>query len=680
MPILGSLGAISENSFRGNLDDYADDFAFTNITNANPGTLYTSGIATITGINYKIRVSVVGAGTSFSVNGDAFSTSPRFMRDGNTLQLQLRTLQDFLPIDFSRQYNANVTAGKRNTIWTVTTRPDGSNLVPVIFNSISNLPVDTAVSSNTVTISGLESGYTVLVGVDGTYQGTINQSGFGALISINGGPLVTSGVVGNGDNFYIYNPAVPGINQSSYSQTRNIPVSVGTYTTTWNIITESPDLIPNNFSFNNIIGADINTTFISNSITVSGITATTIPKFAIPINIFGEGFEYNKNGAAFTEFLNGTVVSGDVIRLRKVTGNNYSTSSTGTLVIGGVSASWNVTTKAQPFDTIPDAFSFTSVNGVSRSSSFTSNEITLSGMTPGFFGSASVSGGQFKVIRSGSIFSNFSSNSINVQLGDIISLRDTSSPSYSTTKTTTFTVSGFDINGNPGSTSASWNITTESPPVVFGCTDPSATNYNPSATQNNGTCTFAPPPPPPPILGCTNPSATNYNPSATQDNGTCIFPCFLETRTSTYGVGFRGYLLYNNLLGQPGPTGDYPQATEFIASNGSDGFMTGLNSTYAGLPPFITASGFYTTWQEISTRIISYYITRIRRYPETLGFDGWIEYFVYTPGFSQATGLNQIDLAIEAAFVQPGGERDFQIARGGIYGNFYCRNPRTRVV
>ena len=85
MPILGSLGAISESSYRGNLDDYADDFSFVNINNAEPGTLYTSGIATITGINYKIKVSVVGAGTSFSVNGDAFSTSPRFATDGNTI-------------------------------------------------------------------------------------------------------------------------------------------------------------------------------------------------------------------------------------------------------------------------------------------------------------------------------------------------------------------------------------------------------------------------------------------------------------------------------------------------------------------------------------------------------------------------------------------------------------------
>lgn len=30
--------------------------------------------------------------------------------------------------------------------------------------------------------------------------------------------------------------------------------------------------------------------------------------------------------------------------------------------------------------------------------------------------------------------------------------------------------------------------------------------------------------PPTPILGCTNPAASNYNPSATEDDGTCVFP------------------------------------------------------------------------------------------------------------------------------------------------------------
>ncbi len=55
---------------------------------------------------------------------------------------------------------------------------------------------------------------------------------------------------------------------------------------------------------------------------------------------------------------------------------------------------------------------------------------------------------------------------------------------------------------------------------ILGCTDSSATNYDSTATQDNGTCTY----PVAPILGCTDSSATNYNPLATVDDGTCTYP------------------------------------------------------------------------------------------------------------------------------------------------------------
>lgn len=49
-----------------------------------------------------------------------------------------------------------------------------------------------------------------------------------------------------------------------------------------------------------------------------------------------------------------------------------------------------------------------------------------------------------------------------------------------------------------------------------GCTDPSATNYNPNATFDNDSCVYGD------IEGCTDPLAVNYNPLATVDNGSCV--------------------------------------------------------------------------------------------------------------------------------------------------------------
>ncbi|MFH0701709.1 MAG: hypothetical protein V2A62_04695 [Candidatus Woesearchaeota archaeon] len=56
-------------------------------------------------------------------------------------------------------------------------------------------------------------------------------------------------------------------------------------------------------------------------------------------------------------------------------------------------------------------------------------------------------------------------------------------------------------------------------PDVLGCTDPKATNYNPLATKDDGSCKYAPVD----VLGCTDPKADNYNPLATKDDGSCTY-------------------------------------------------------------------------------------------------------------------------------------------------------------
>lgn len=56
-------------------------------------------------------------------------------------------------------------------------------------------------------------------------------------------------------------------------------------------------------------------------------------------------------------------------------------------------------------------------------------------------------------------------------------------------------------------------------PADGGCTDSLATNYNPAATWDDGSCTY------PPVMGCTNPAAFNFDPLATVDDGSCILSC-----------------------------------------------------------------------------------------------------------------------------------------------------------
>ncbi len=129
----------------------------------------------------------------------------------------------------------------------------------------------------------------------------------------------------------------------------------------------------------------------------------------------------------------------------------------------------------------------------------------------------------------------------------------------------------------PTKTAAEWaSFYNNTPPYVSlapcggtvqGCTDTTATNYNPSATANDGSCTYAPacnsnagnicfstpnvcgqsnpgvidcggvcnaitPPNSNCITvveGCTDASATNYNPNANVDNGSCVYPVGCDT-------------------------------------------------------------------------------------------------------------------------------------------------------
>jgi len=55
--------------------------------------------------------------------------------------------------------------------------------------------------------------------------------------------------------------------------------------------------------------------------------------------------------------------------------------------------------------------------------------------------------------------------------------------------------------------------------VTYGCMDPSALNYNSTATCDDGSCLYC-------FHGCTDSTASNYNSLATCDDGSCIYPVY----------------------------------------------------------------------------------------------------------------------------------------------------------
>ena len=93
------------------------------------------------------------------------------------------------------------------------------------------------------------------------------------------------------------------------------------------------------------------------------------------------------------------------------------------------------------------------------------------------------------------------------------------------------------------------NFSIGSSAAQCGCTDPNASNYDPTAVLDDGSCLYA---------GCTDPNATNYNPNASSDDGSCVYPPLINPCIPTYTndliellracVAKNGFQYYNKLV------------------------------------------------------------------------------------------------------------------------------------
>jgi len=73
----------------------------------------------------------------------------------------------------------------------------------------------------------------------------------------------------------------------------------------------------------------------------------------------------------------------------------------------------------------------------------------------------------------------------------------------------------------------------------YGCTDSSAINYNPIATIDDGSCEYD-------VFGCTDPNATNYNPLATVDDGSCEYIIYLGGCTDPEAINYNVAATYDD--------------------------------------------------------------------------------------------------------------------------------------
>ena len=181
------------------------------------------------------------------------------------------------------------------------------------------------------------------------------------------------------------------------------------------------DTTPDAFTFMPVTDAELNTLSVSNTITVSGISAPT------PISI--SAGEYAINGAAFANS-NNIVNNNDTVVVRQTSAATFSTLSQATLTVGDVSAPFNVTTIDDQ-----NAFGFINRYNVAPNSVVTSNSILVSGINEPSsisitFGSYSIDGGAF------------TSATGTISNGQVLTLQQSSSSQLSTLVSTELTIDG----------------------------------------------------------------------------------------------------------------------------------------------------------------------------------------------------------------------------------------------
>lgn len=190
--------------------------SFSPVTNANPSTVTTSNNVTITGFA-GARTATVTPGATIVVNGSAVGAAAT-VNPGDTVALRVQSSSSF-----DSTVNVTFTVSSLVSTWTVTTRTQDTTPNSFSFASLNNQAVNTQVNSTNVTISGFDPPLTISVAGSG-----------GPELQVNGGSWLNSSSVNPGDSIRLRLQTA-----NAASTINGASVSLGTFTTNWNVSTEA---------------------------------------------------------------------------------------------------------------------------------------------------------------------------------------------------------------------------------------------------------------------------------------------------------------------------------------------------------------------------------------------------------------------------------------------------------
>jgi hypothetical protein len=389
-------------------DSVANSLGLVNQTSVERSTLITSNSVTVTGLAGPVGITITSG--EYSINGAAFTSTAGTIANGNTLRVRHTSAAGYLGIT-----TTTIQIGVGVSDWSTSTR--GQDIQPASFGftAITNAALSTVQTSNSITVSAMDSDTVATVTVGG---GNYSKNGAGY--------ANTPTTAVNGDIFSLQH-----VSSGSYSTAVQTTLTVNNQQAIFTSTSRAQDTVPNNFSFTALTGAEPSTTYLSNAITVSGLDVGATATVTV------SGGSYSKNVQPLTTAA-GTAQNGDIFQVTKLSAAVSAPLTTvwTTLTIGGVLANFNVTTRAN--DMTPAAFTFTDVTESALTTTYISNTITVTGMDPGYtvavayqgFGSYSKNGGTY------------TSSAGTAVLGDTFSVRVVSYSGGGVTQTGTLTIGG----------------------------------------------------------------------------------------------------------------------------------------------------------------------------------------------------------------------------------------------
>lgn len=348
--------------------DVNANLTLTNVTDAELGQTYSTGMLTMSGLDPNYTYSdllvisstesgvtagtgTIDAGTT-SLSGTTSNVGKVFTTTGSgTAVLQVTNVAP-------NEYNTTVNLWLRGIIfspsfvWSLTTKSLSSSIVTPPASSPSYVSPSTVVTSSTVNLTGLDGSrsYTLTASGGTVDAGTTSLSGTFAssktVTSTAGGSLVF---------------ALRGTSSASYNATTSVTLSLassggvpgtinGASTYTWNINTID-NTASTSGSYTNVTGATVNTVYVSNTVKLVGLSPSTSYTFAAAV---GNCSSNNTGATITTGFATTTSVttnaSGECWVALRVT--SASTSNTSRIVSLSISTpsgtvtggSWTVTT------------------------------------------------------------------------------------------------------------------------------------------------------------------------------------------------------------------------------------------------------------------------------------------------------------------------------------------------